>query len=77
MVSTANAANEPLRVRSVFDINSVFCAIKTNGVLGMDNRDSAFEVWGFGTASTNALLLLENGWSATGTRRRSSGSTRA
>ncbi|RRO01658.1 hypothetical protein DMB85_020705, partial [Pectobacterium aquaticum] len=41
MMSTANAAEEPLRIRSVFDINSAFCAIKTNGVLGMDNRHSA------------------------------------
>ncbi|MCW2485473.1 hypothetical protein J5069_06130 [Candidatus Symbiopectobacterium sp. NZEC127] len=61
MMSTANAANEPLRVRSVFDINSAFCAIKTNGVLGMDNRDSAVVGRGFGTSSTNALLTLENG----------------
>ncbi|WP_264627949.1 MULTISPECIES: hypothetical protein [unclassified Symbiopectobacterium] len=61
MMSTANAANEPLRVRSVFDINSAFCAIKTNGVLGMDNRDSAVAGRGFGSSSTNALLFLENG----------------
>ncbi|MBN3230012.1 hypothetical protein H5A42_14055 [Pectobacterium brasiliense] len=61
MMSTANAANEPLRIRSVFDINSAFCAIKTNGVLGMDNRDSAVAGRGFGTSSTNALLFLENG----------------
>ncbi|RRO08984.1 hypothetical protein [Pectobacterium aquaticum] len=61
MMSTANAADEPLRIRSVFDINSAFCAIKTNGVLGMDNRDSAVAGRGFGTSSTNALLALENG----------------
>ncbi|ATV42500.1 hypothetical protein [Pectobacterium brasiliense] len=61
MMSTANAAEEPLRIRSVFDINSAFCAIKTNGVLGMDNRDSAVAGRGFGTSSTNALLALENG----------------
>ncbi|WP_264628289.1 MULTISPECIES: hypothetical protein [unclassified Symbiopectobacterium] len=60
-MSTANAANEPLRVCSVFDINSAFCAIKTNGVLGMDNRHSAVAGRGFGTSSTNALLALENG----------------
>ncbi|GKX44684.1 hypothetical protein SOASR015_37180 [Pectobacterium carotovorum subsp. carotovorum] len=59
--NAANAANEPLRIRSVFDINSAFCAIKTNGVLGMDNRDSAVAGRGFGTSSTNALLFLENG----------------
>ncbi|WP_226887678.1 hypothetical protein [Pectobacterium aquaticum] len=61
MISTANAANEPLRIRSVFDINSAFCAIKTNGVIGMDNRHSAVAGRGFGTSSTNALLFLENG----------------
>ncbi|MCL2894256.1 hypothetical protein [Brenneria tiliae] len=61
MMSTANAANEPLRIRSVFDINSAFCAIKTNGVLGMDNRDSAVAGRGFGSSSTNAMLILANG----------------
>ncbi|WP_240354532.1 hypothetical protein [Pectobacterium brasiliense] len=62
MMSTATAAEEePLRIRSVFDINSAFCAIKTNGVLGMDNRHSAVAGRGFGTSSTNALLFLENG----------------
>ncbi|MEH0874775.1 hypothetical protein QM999_08590 [Pectobacterium cacticida] len=60
-IATANAAEEPLRIRSVFDIHSAFCAIKTNGVLGMDNRDSAVAGRGFGTSSTNALLFLENG----------------
>lgn len=54
-------ANEKDLIRSVFDIKHAFCAIKTNGVLGMDNRDSASDgVW-LGTSSTNALLVLENG----------------
>ncbi|MCW2482348.1 hypothetical protein, partial [Candidatus Symbiopectobacterium sp. NZEC135] len=61
MMSTANAANELLRIRSVFDINSAFCAIKTNGVIGLDNRHSAVAGRGFGSSSTNALLFLENG----------------
>ncbi|MFP1727785.1 hypothetical protein [Lonsdalea quercina] len=61
MMSTASATEAPLKIRSVFDINSAFCAIKTNGVLGMDNRDSAAAGRGFGSASTNALLFLENG----------------
>lgn len=61
MMFTANAADESLRIRSVFDINSAFCAIKTNGVLGMDNRHSAVAGRGFGSSSTNALLFLENG----------------
>ncbi|QIZ48763.1 hypothetical protein [Dickeya zeae] len=59
--STASAAEAPLKIRSVFDINSAFCAIKTNGVLGLDNRDSAASGRGFGSASTNALMVLENG----------------
>ncbi|PWC09494.1 hypothetical protein B4923_19575 [Brenneria roseae subsp. americana] len=61
MMTTANAANEPLKIRSVFDINYAFCAIKTNGVLGMDNRDSAVSGRGFGSSSTNAMLVLANG----------------
>ncbi|PWC15483.1 hypothetical protein DDT52_19460 [Brenneria roseae subsp. roseae] len=61
MMTTANAANESLRIRSVFDINYAFCAIKTNGVLGMDNRDSAVAGRGFGSSSTNAMLILANG----------------
>lgn len=61
MMSTADAANELLRIRSVFDINSAFCAIKTNGVIGLDNRHSAVAGRGFGTYSTNSLLFLENG----------------
>ncbi|MBA0218241.1 hypothetical protein H4F33_08690 [Pectobacterium brasiliense] len=61
MMSTANAAEEPLRIRSVFDINSAFCAIKTNGVIGLDNRRSAVAGRGFGTSSTNALMVLESG----------------
>ncbi|POD89293.1 hypothetical protein [Pectobacterium odoriferum] len=61
MMSTAKAATETLRIRSVFDINSAFCAVKTNGVLGMDNRHSAVAGRGFGTSSTNSLLFLENG----------------
>ncbi|MEH0874773.1 hypothetical protein QM999_08580 [Pectobacterium cacticida] len=60
-IATANAAEEPLRIRSVFDIHSAFCAIKTNGVIGLDNRHSAVAGRGFGTASTNALMMLENG----------------
>lgn len=61
MMSTTDAANKPLQIRSVFNINSAFCAIKTNGVLGMDNRDSALAGRGFGTSSTNAMLVLANG----------------
>ncbi|OCA55683.1 hypothetical protein [Photorhabdus namnaonensis] len=55
-------ANEPrLYIRSLFDIQYAFCDIKTNGVTGMDNRDSAREGRGFGTASTASMLLMANG----------------
>ncbi|PQQ39910.1 hypothetical protein C6H65_18280 [Photorhabdus luminescens] len=55
-------ANEPrLYIRSLFDIQYAFCDIKTNGVTGMDNRDSAREGRGFGTSSTAAMLLMANG----------------
>ncbi|WP_445374446.1 hypothetical protein ACSLVK_20605 [Photorhabdus tasmaniensis] len=55
-------ANEPrLYIRSLFDIQYAFCDIQTNGVTGMDNRDSALEGRGFGTASTASMLFLVNG----------------
>lgn len=49
------------KIRSLFNITDSFCNIKTNGVVGLDNRKSAFEGRGLGTSSTNALLFLENG----------------
>ena len=61
MMSSANAAKVTERIRSVFDISYSYCAIVTNGVLGMDNRRSAVAGRGFGTASTNAMMFLENG----------------
>ncbi|MER2474834.1 hypothetical protein [Photorhabdus laumondii] len=55
-------ANEPrLYIRSLFDIQYAFCDIKTNGVTGMDNRNSAREGRGFGTASTASMLFMTNG----------------
>ena len=59
--TTSCAENERIKIRSLFDINDAFCAIKTNEVLGMDNRDSAVSGEGYGTSSTNAMLMLENG----------------
>jgi hypothetical protein len=61
MTLTAHAEESRLYIRSLFDIEYAFCAIKTNGVLGMDNRDSAREGRGFGTSSTAAMLFLANG----------------
>ncbi|RAX10326.1 hypothetical protein [Photorhabdus bodei] len=62
MVMQGANANEPqLYIRSLFDIQYAFCDIKTNGVTGMDNRDSALEGRGFGTSSTASMLLMANG----------------
>src|SRR5699024_7488133 len=38
-----------------------YCAIKTNGVIGQDNRRLAYAGHGFGTSSTSSMLLMENG----------------
>lgn len=54
-------AYEQKMVRSVFDISYAFCAIKTNGVQGAENRSSALAGRGYGTSSTNSMLALENG----------------
>ncbi|WP_207627382.1 hypothetical protein [Photorhabdus tasmaniensis] len=55
-------ANEPrLYIRSVFDIQYAFCDIKTNGVTGFSNRNSARASSGFGTSSTGAMLFMVNG----------------
>lgn len=56
-----SSANATERIRSAFDISYSYCAILTNGVQGMDNRRSAAAGRGFGTASTNSMMLLENG----------------
>ncbi|WP_445373808.1 hypothetical protein ACSLVK_15035 [Photorhabdus tasmaniensis] len=55
-------ANEPrLYIRSVFDIQYAFCDIKTNGVTGFSNCNSARASRGFGTSSTGAMLFMVNG----------------
>ncbi|OCA55957.1 hypothetical protein [Photorhabdus namnaonensis] len=61
VVQGANANEPRLYIRSLFDIQYAFCDIKTNGVTGMDNRDSAREGRGFGTASTASMLFMTNG----------------
>lgn len=61
MPVTVNANEPPLKIRSLFNIKSAFCNIKTNGVTGMNNRKSAFSGSGGGISSTNSLLFLENG----------------
>lgn len=41
MTLTALASSTPKKLRSLFNIQQAYCAIKTNGVTGYDNRDSA------------------------------------
>lgn len=60
-MSVANAQMEKTIYRSVFDMKYAFCSIKTNGVIGQDNRDDAGSGRGFATGSTSAILFMENG----------------
>ncbi len=60
-MSGANASEPRLYIRSLFDIQYAFCDIKTNGVTGFSNRNSAREGRGFGTGSTASMLFMANG----------------
>ncbi|MFT2798848.1 MULTISPECIES: hypothetical protein [Serratia] len=61
-IAQSSIAEEPrLYIRSLFNFEYAFCAIKTNGVLGIDNRNLARQGRGFGTSSTAAMLAMENG----------------
>ncbi|WP_250131639.1 hypothetical protein [Salmonella bongori] len=61
MSLTVFAGSHPQKIRSLFNIQQAYCAIKTNGVTGFSNRDSAWSGRGGGISSTNALMLMENG----------------
>lgn len=61
MPFSLNASQQPIKIRTLFNIKHAYCSIKTNGVKGLDNRKSAFAGRGGGISSTNALLFLENG----------------
>ncbi|QLK63722.1 hypothetical protein GE278_21435 (plasmid) [Enterobacteriaceae bacterium Kacie_13] len=61
MFSNARAHNETMKIRTLFNIKNSFCAIYTNGTLGLNNRNSAYSGRGNSISSTNALLFLENG----------------
>ncbi|WP_407208833.1 hypothetical protein [Citrobacter sedlakii] len=61
MSLTVFASSQPQKLRSLFNIQQAYCAIKTNGVTGFSNRDSAWRGRGGGISSTNALMLMENG----------------
>ncbi|WP_330986292.1 MULTISPECIES: hypothetical protein [Enterobacterales] len=61
MTVTTFASDKYVKIRTLFNIEQAFCDIKTNGVTGFDNRDSAFHGRGGGISSTNSLMLMENG----------------
>lgn len=50
-----------IRIRTHFNFKHSFCGIYTNGVLGLNNRKSAYSGRGGGISSTNSMLFLENG----------------
>ncbi|MGL4860769.1 MAG: hypothetical protein ACRC5A_13785 [Enterobacteriaceae bacterium] len=60
-LTVAYSADNKVFYRSLFDIQDAYCSIKTNGVVGQDNTDSAAEGRGYGTGSTAAMLLMQNG----------------
>ncbi|WBM68871.1 hypothetical protein OH773_11695 [Buttiauxella sp. WJP83] len=56
--------NNTQTIRSRFNIQDAYCAIKTNGVTGFSNQRSAWIENGGSTgaiSSTNAMMLMENG----------------
>lgn len=60
-MSMSCAADSDIKIRSIFDIKKLFCAVKANDVLSMDNRFSSLEGNGLLTSSSNSMLVLENG----------------
>lgn len=64
MSAVLYAGDKPQKIRSRFNIQDAYCAIKTNGVTGYSNRRSAWIENGDSTgaiSSTNAMMLMENG----------------
>ena len=61
MISSSDAIGSEQKIRSLFDIKYAFCSIKTNGVLGMDNRKSAYAGRGGGSSRTKDMIFLEKG----------------
>lgn len=54
--------NSDFIIRTSVDMKYAFCDVKTNGVSGTNNRSSVlFGGIGFGSTSTNSMLLMENG----------------
>lgn len=64
MGTTLYSDNNTQTIRSRFNIQDLYCAIKTNGVTGFSNRRAAWNENGDPTgaiSSTNAMMLMENG----------------
>ncbi len=58
MISSSDAIGSEQKIRSLFDIKYAFCSIKTNGVLGMDNRKSAYAGRGGGGVRTYSVFFF-------------------
>lgn len=50
-----------IKIRTLFNIKDSYCSIRTNGVTGLDNRESTFDGYRGAISSTNSLLFMENG----------------
>lgn len=61
VLNSTEAGGENTKIRSLFEIQHVFCEIKTNDVIGFNNRKSAWRGQGGGISSTNSLMMMENG----------------
>mgnify|MGYP000844122584 CR=1 FL=1 len=59
--SLLNANEIKSVIYSSLAINSAYCGIKINQVVGLENRTSAYEGRGLGSSSINTVLMLENG----------------
>lgn len=54
--------NNDFIIQTSVDMKYAFCDVKTNGVSGANNRSSVSRGGiGFGSTSTNAMILMENG----------------
>lgn len=60
--SMGYAYNNDFIIRTSVDMKYAFCDVKTNGVSGANNRSSVSRGGiGFGSTSTNSMILMENG----------------
>ena len=55
------ANNTQPKIRSIFNVNELFCALRVNSVSSVDNRYSAINGYNLFSSSSNSWLVLENG----------------